>query len=94
MSDLVGNPEDRFSHNEAHIQCHKTFMLRPACTALQHYESQEISIFRLSRQLTVLVSIEHMSLVVRKLVFGFPTRSDTNRAVRPQKIARGLKFRI
>ena len=24
----------------------------------------------------------------------FPTRSDTNRAVQPQKIARGLKFRI
>ena len=25
---------------------------------------------------------------------GFPTRSDTNRAVQPQKIIRGLKFRI
>ena len=25
---------------------------------------------------------------------GFPTRSDTNRAVHPQKMARGLKFRI
>ena len=25
---------------------------------------------------------------------GFPTRSDTNLAVRPQKMARGLKFRI
>ena len=25
---------------------------------------------------------------------GFPTRSDTNRAVQPQKMARGLKFRI
>ena len=25
---------------------------------------------------------------------GFPTRSDTNRAVQPQNIARGLKFRI
>ena len=25
---------------------------------------------------------------------GFPTGSDTNRAVQPQKIARGLKFRI
>ena len=21
MSDLVGNPEDRFSHNEAHLSC-------------------------------------------------------------------------
>ena len=26
--------------------------------------------------------------------WGFPTRSDTNRAVQPQKMARGLKFRI
>ena len=25
---------------------------------------------------------------------GFPTRSDTNRAVQSQKMARGLKFRI
>ena len=25
---------------------------------------------------------------------GFPTRSDTNKAVLPQKMARGLKFRI
>ena len=25
---------------------------------------------------------------------GFPTRSDTNRAVQKQKMARGLKFRI
>ena len=25
---------------------------------------------------------------------GFPTRSDTNQAVQPQKIARGLKFWI
>ena len=35
-----------------------------------------------------------MSLVVRNPVFGFPTRSNTNRVVQPQKIARGLKFRI
>ena len=34
----------------------------------------------------------NMSHDVRKLVFGFPTRSDTNRAVQPQKVARGLKF--
>ena len=35
-----------------------------------------------------------MSVAVRKSVFGFPTRSNTNRAVQPQKMARGLKFRI
>ena len=35
-----------------------------------------------------------MNLVVRKPVFGFPTMSGTNRSVQPQKMARGLKFRI
>ena len=31
---------------------------------------------------------------MRKPVFGIPTRSDTNRAVQPQKMDRGLKFWI
>ena len=31
---------------------------------------------------------------MRKPVFDFPTRSDTNRDVQLQKMARGLKFRI
>ena len=35
----------------------------------------------------------YLSLVVRKPVFGFPTRSNTNQAVQPHKIARCLKFR-
>ena len=35
-----------------------------------------------------------MSLVLRKQVFGVSDLSDTNRAAQPQKIARGLKFRI
>ena len=39
-------------------------------------------------------TIKHMSLVVRKPVLGFPTRSDTNRAVQLQKISRGIKYRI
>ena len=36
----------------------------------------------------------HMSRVMRKPVFGFPTRSDTNQVVQPHKMDRGLKFRI
>ena len=31
---------------------------------------------------------------MRKPVFGVPTRPDRNRAVQPQKMARGLKYRI
>ena len=34
-----------------------------------------------------------MSRVARKFVFGVLTSSDTIRAVQPQKMARGLKFR-
>ena len=34
-----------------------------------------------------------MSGVTRKPVKGFPTRSHTNQAVQPQKMARGLEFR-
>ena len=35
-----------------------------------------------------------MSHEARKLVFGFPTRSDTNQSVQLQKMDRSLKFRI
>ena len=35
-----------------------------------------------------------MSLVLRKPVFGVSTRFDINQAVQPQKMARGLKFRV
>ena len=31
---------------------------------------------------------------MRKSTFWFPTRPDTNQAVQPQKMARGLKFQI
>ena len=37
---------------------------------------------------------DHLSHVMRKPTFWFPTRSDTNQAVQLQKMARGLKFRI
>ena len=36
----------------------------------------------------------HLSRILRKPTFWFPTWSDTNQAVQLQKIARGLKFGI
>ena len=36
----------------------------------------------------------YLRLIVRKSVFGFPTRSNTNQAVYPLKMARGLEVRI
>ena len=38
--------------------------------------------------------LHHLSCYPRKPVFGFPTRSDTNQPVQPQKKARSLKIRI
>ena len=35
-----------------------------------------------------------MSRVGENLSLGFPTRSDTKRALQPQKMARGLRFQI
>ena len=40
------------------------------------------------------INNDKMSHVVRKPVLAFLTRSDTNRAVKLQKMARGLKLRI
>ena len=42
----------------------------------------------------LLKPVYQMSLVVRKPVFGFQTRSNTIQAVQSQKMARGSKFRI
>ena len=36
----------------------------------------------------------HMSRVMRKPTYWFPTWSDTNQAVQSQKMARGMKFRF
>ena len=35
-----------------------------------------------------------MNRVMKKPISGTPTRSDTNRATQPRKMARGLKFWI
>ena len=40
------------------------------------------------------VAGRHLSLSRENQSKGFSTRSDTNRVVQPQKMARGLKFRI
>ena len=79
MSDLVRNPEDRFSH-EAHIEKFKPL-------ASFHTPKTEFIMMKLILTL-------NLSLVLRKTVLGYPTRSDTNLAVQSQKMTRGLKFRI
>ena len=45
-------------------------------------------------EVVIIGKIVDMSRVMRKPMFWFPTRSDTNQAVQLQKMARGLKFRI
>ena len=39
-------------------------------------------------------NFSYLSSVMRNPVFDFPIRSDTNQAVQPQRMARGLKFLI
>ena len=68
-SDLVGNPEDRFSRDEAHL----IIMINSRSKWFNHYNWASLWENRSS---------------------GFPTRSDPNRAVQPQKIERGLRFWI
>ena len=38
--------------------------------------------------------VNDLSHIARKPATGFPTRSDSNRAVQPPKMARCMKFRI
>ena len=40
-----------------------------------------------------LIYVHNLCCVAKNLSWGFLTRSDTNRAVQPQKINRGLKLR-
>ena len=77
MSDLVGNPEDRFSHKEAHTI--KTMNNKGADQTAHRHKAG-------------LLMMSQMSRVMRKPTFWCPTWSDTNLAVQLQKMARGLKF--
>ena len=45
-------------------------------------------------RIIVSIGLKHMSCVMRKPAFWFPTLSDTDQAVQLQKMTRGLKFRI
>ena len=40
------------------------------------------------------LSVQHLSRLVGKPTMWFPNRSDTNRSVQAQNMARSLKFRI
>ena len=41
MSDLVGNPEDRFSHNEAHICKTKHFQLKLSYMYIKNFKTKD-----------------------------------------------------
>ena len=73
------------------------FMRKPSFLQMQKSKSDQLSLTALCQaDLSAFVFhyLDNMSFVVRKPVFGVSTRSDTNRAIQPQKMARGLKFRI
>ena len=81
-----GNSEDRFSHEAAQNRMCAIFFWQPFMDNLQGQGAKPL--FQNSQD------FHYMSLVVRKPLFGFPTRSHTNQAVQRQKMAGGLKFRI
>ena len=58
------------------------------------YEDLTNIIFELSSNTPLISSPVLMSRDLRKSVFGFPTRSDTNRAVQPQKMPRNMQYWI
>ena len=47
-----------------------------------------------NHKIVKVMQTRHLSHVMRKPTFWFPTWSDINQAVQLQKMARGLKFRI
>ena len=89
MSDQVGNHEDRFSHNEAHIKLGSTSLLN-APSALLIGMSRSLFCVQFSHE----AATELLTASWENLSSGIPTRSDTKRAVQPQKMARNLKVRI
>ena len=63
------------------------------------YHRYQTKVLRILRNMTKNNFVEtirrnQMSLVGGNRSSGFPTKSDTNRAVQPQEMARVLKFRI
>ena len=87
VSDLVGNPEDRFSHDTAHIMLSGRF----SCSCI-------IKRFELHCKTPTLWDTDN-DLNISSCLPSDPvpdlyelSRVDRNQAVQPQKMARGLKF--
>ena len=82
MSDLFGNPEDRFSHNEAQLK-------------IAFVSEQTGLCLTWSGNIEDRFPHDEMCSNARNPVStGFPTRSNTNQSAQAQKMARGLEFRI
>ena len=69
--------------------------LGPNCLPRLSADDKELKVFgKISEPWNLGHSDLHLSRVVRKPTFWFPTWSDTNQAVQLQKTAKGLKFRF
>ena len=76
--------------------CRNEWNNRDVCleTPLPDLESFDSVSDKISHSLGKLIDMIHVSRVLRKPTFWFSTWSNTNQAVKLQKMARGLKFRI
>ena len=97
----MGKPEDRFSRNAAHCNEYNVFDVYQGINyigvnSIAHMKvsSFTLHVTKCSSYFSENQNEIHLSRVMRKPTFWFPTWSDTNQAVQPQKIVRGLKFQI
>ena len=92
MSDQVENTEDRFSHNEAQfrfsIKSHDSVY-----NGTKECAGQNGKMHRLICVVVACIGLKHMSLVVRKPVFGVSDLVRHKPGCKLQEMARGLKFR-
>ena len=61
----------------------------------KEYSEENVEFWKVCEDYRNIIDSNFVSLasLQENLSLRFPTRSDTNRAVQPQKMARGLKFR-
>ena len=79
-----------------------TQIIKTAFSFISHvyckYKTIKLRLYSGFHTYTLLANIQsqiiHLSRVMKKPTFWFPTWSDTNQAVQLQKIDRGLKFRV
>ena len=99
VSDIVGKLKDKFSRDKDSNSATPEQQLsqrRDSLITVYAYRYMHVLVYGKIDLVKIEYHIsDYLSCVERKPVYsGFPTTSDTNWAVQPQKMVRGLKFFI